>query len=383
MKHIVHILRGILCALIFVLVLELCARTDDVLSYGAPFWGPYNNEILLKTDNLGKWGKPGARYEKWQLNSLGYRGPELQPGTVRIVCFGASETFGLYEAPDEEYPRQLERELNKLAGKPEFQVVNAAFPGETLPTAILRVPEVVSQIHPSYALIYPSPATYIEITPRSVSPARAPRPESLDDRILELRISERVGNLLKSALPKAVQTMLRQFQIERDTTHVRVMQTLPEANVERFREDLGALVKSLRAHGVEPVLVTHATIFGSALTPEDRDLLIEWRKFYPILEEGGFIDMERRMNQAIRETAACEKLYLIDAANEIPPGPEYFADMVHFTTSGAEIMAADLAVGLKPVLFPQTYGKNLAPSAGRSPASIGCRSSARLGVSNR
>lgn len=378
MKRLLPILRGVLCVVIFVSLLEICARLDDVLSYGAPFWGSYNNESLLMADKIGKWGKPDARYEKWKLNSLGYRGPELQPGTVRIVCFGASETFGLYEAPDEEYPRQLERELNKLAGKLEFQVVNAAFPGETLPTAILRVPEVVSQIHPSYALIYPSPATYIEITPRSVSPARAPRPESLNDRILELRISERVGNLLKSALPKAVQTKLRQFQIERDTTHVRVMQTLPEANVERFREDLVSLVKSLRAHGVEPVLVTHATIFGSTLTPEDRDLLIEWRKFYPILDEGGFIDMERRMNQAIRETAACEKLYLIDAANEIPPGPDNFADMVHFTTSGAEIMAADLAVGLKPVLFPQTYGKNLAPSADRSPASIGCRSSARL-----
>ena len=383
MKRLLAILRGILCVVIFVSLLEICARLDDVLSYGAPFWGAYNNQSLLRVDETGKWGKPGARYEKWQLNSLGYRGPELQPGTERIVCFGASETFGLSEAPDEEYPRQLERDLNKLAGRPAFQVVNAAFPGETLPTAILRVPEVVSQVHPSYALIYPTPANYIEITPQPANAARPLQRVTLTHLVFEFRIADRVSNLLKSVLPKSVQTKLRQLQIERDNAHVPVMQTLPEKNIERFREDLIALVDSLREHEVEPVLVTHATAFGPILTPKDRDLLIEWRKFYPMLEEDGFMDMERRMNQVIRETAACEKVYLIDAANKIPPGPEDFADMVHFTTRGAGVMAADLASGLEPVLFPQAYRRNLVPLADRSKDPIGCRSSRGLAVSDR
>ena len=365
MRRLVPILRGILCVIVFVLVLEFCARLDDVLSYHAPFWGLYNNQILLRTDSLGRWGKPGARYEKWQLNSLGYRGPELRPGTVRIVCFGASETFGLYEAPGEEYPRQLERDLNQLAGRPEFQVVNAAFPGETLPTAILRVPEVVSQIHPSYALLYIPPANYIDIKAQPADSVYLAQRTTLTDRILQLRITERVSNLLKSALPKVVQTELREIEIKRDTAHLTVMRTLPEKNVERYQQDLISMIDALKAHEVEPVLVTHATAFGPSHTAQDLDLLIEWRKFYPMLDENGLMDMERRMNEITRETAICENLPLIDAANEIPGGPEYFADMVHFTTKGAGVMAADLAAGLKSGLFSPAKGKNLTPSVDR------------------
>lgn len=373
MKRLIPILRGVLCALIFILFLELCARIDDVLTYNAPFWGPYNNEILLKPDKLGRWGKPGARYEKWQLNSLGYRGPELKAGTKRIVCFGASETFGLYEAPGKEYPRQLERDLNQFAGKPEFQVVNAAFPGETLQTAILRVPQVVSQIHPIYALLYVPPANYIKID-KPASPSRPSQSTSLTEGILQMRVAERVSNLLKVALPKVVQTELRDLEIKRATAHVAVMRVLPQKNVDQYRKDLISMIDTLRVYGVEPILVTHATVFGSSSTIQDPDLLVEWRKFYPTLEASGFMDMEHRINEVTRQVAGCEHLVLIDAADEIPPGPEDFADMVHFTTKGAGVMARDLAAGLEPVLFSQTREKKTPPFWGLSRGQTECGS---------
>jgi lysophospholipase L1-like esterase len=353
MRRLLIVLRGILCVVVVVSVLEICARVDDVLSYGAPFWGAYSDESLYTIDKIGKWGKPNARYEHWQLNSLGYRGPELVAGTVRVVCIGASETFGLYEAPDEEYPRQLERDLNKLAGGPVFQVVNVAYPGENIRTAILRVPEIASQIRPSYALIYPAFANYISPAPTSARPAPAENSEAGAGPVFELRIVNRVRNLLKSALPEAAQTKLRQRQIEHDTAHLPLMERLPEENVELFREDLTTLISALRDHHVEPVLVTHATAFGSTATPSNRDLLTAWRKFYPVLKEDGFIDMEQRMNQVVRETANREKLVLIDVANEIPPRREYFADFVHFTTAGAELMAGELATGLEPAVFDE------------------------------
>jgi lysophospholipase L1-like esterase len=357
---------------------------DDVLSYDAPFWGTYDNQSLLMRDKIGEWGRPHARYEKWQLNSLGYRGPELRPGTVRIVCFGASETFGLYEAPSQEYARQLERDLNELARRPTFQVVNAAFPGETLTTATLRVPEVVSQAHPSYALIYPTPANYIEITRESTNPPPLrPRTVPLTDRVLELRITNRLRNVLKQALPTTVQIKLKQLQIERDAAHLSVMETLPQENVEWFREDLNALVNALREHQVEPVLVTHATVFGPTFSAKDQDLLISWRRFYPALKEDGFIDMERRMNEVIREIAVRENLCLIDAANEMPPGREYFADFVHFTTIGAGVIAADLTAGLKPLLFCQPPAQTWLPSADPPQDLIICNSTKGIVARNR
>ncbi len=359
MKPLTSIVRWCLGLVIFVIALEVCARVDDVVTYGAPFWGSYNDDLLLQQDNIGKWGKPGARYAKWQLNSLGYRGPELRAGSVRIITMGASETFGLYEAPGEEYPRQLERDLNSWAGKDLLQVVNVAFAGETLPTAVLRVPQIVAQIHPSYALIYPDLSSYIWMTLRTEKspPApHAPKPGMKFDS----RLSGRVENLLKQTLPTAIQDELWKISMRREiaSRHYVVLDRLPEDRFERFRQDLRTLIAALRDHGVEPILVTHATIFSRPLTESDHVSLTHWRKIYPMLKEEGFLDMESRMNDVIRQTAADEHLPLIDADKEMSHGAKYFADFVHFTTYGAGVMASILANGMEPLLDSQLQAAN-------------------------
>ena len=102
MKPLKSLLRVVASIIVFISVLEMCSRVDDFVTYGAPVWSFYSSEGLLTRDQIGRRGNPGARYKKWQMNSLGYRGPEIRSGTIRIVCFGASETFGLYEAADQE-----------------------------------------------------------------------------------------------------------------------------------------------------------------------------------------------------------------------------------------------------------------------------------------
>jgi lysophospholipase L1-like esterase len=369
MKSFFRVVRWCFALIVFVVVLEVCARLDDVVSYGAPFWGSYNDEILLQRDSIGKWGKPGARYAKWQLNSLGYRGPELRPGTLRIITMGASETFGLYEAPGEEYPRQLERDLNSWAGSDVFQVVNVAFAGETLPTAILRVPQIVEQIRPAYALIYPDLSSYIWMSLKVAQPAASSPDADRPTLKFESRLSVRTENLLKQSLPIAIQDELRKVSMRREIAarHYVILDRLPEDRFERFRQDLETLIAALREHQVEPVLVTHATIFSKPLVEGDQISLTHWRKIYPMLKEEGFLDMERRMNDVIRQTAAKDHTPLIDADEAMPHGPAYFADFVHFTTRGAGVMASILANGLEPLL--RTQGSAQEPGANPSTSS--------------
>jgi hypothetical protein len=277
---------------------------------------------------------------------------------------GASETFGLYEAPGEEYPRQLERNLNAWAGKDLFQVVNVAFAGETLPTTILRVPQIVGEIHPSYALIYPDLSSYIWMSLRSASNSPAPDAAEHGKRF-ESRLSGRVENLLKQTLPVTIQDQLWKVSMRREiaSRHYVILDRLPDERFERFRRDLQALITALRDHEAEPVLVTHATIFSKPLSESDRISLTHWRKIYPMLKEEGFLDMENRMNDVIRQTAAEEHLPLIDADKEMPHGPKYFADFVHFTTYGAGVMASILANGMEPLLNSQLQAaKALTPT---------------------
>jgi lysophospholipase L1-like esterase len=341
MKRAVFILRILMGIVIFALAGEMCARLDDFIAYGAPLWSPYNNQRLYERDLIGQRGKPGARYKKWRLNSLGYRSPELRDGSIRIVCLGASETFGLYEADGEEYPRQLERDLNAHAGKDMFQVVNAAYPGQTVATSILRVPGIIEAIHPRFVFIYPSPANYIWLPWNHPDTGAAP-PDGGSGHF-DFRIADRARSALKSSLPEGVQTWLRQREINAAAAEYPIMDRVPDENVLRYRSDLAALVHALLSRGAQPILVTHANPFGEYPVNPDHELLTSWRKFYPMLADNGFIDMEDRMNDAMRHLAAEEHIQLIDAAREISPSRDNFADFCHFTTLGASLMASHLA----------------------------------------
>ena len=72
------------------------------------------------------------------------------------------------------------------------------------------------------------------------------------------------------------------------------------------------MVDEFRGQGVTPILVTHANRFGESLGEKDREQLTAWRRFYPKLTEAGFLDMERRMNDAIRALAKEKQLPLVD-----------------------------------------------------------------------
>lgn len=347
MRSPIGVVRLLVAFVLFCGTLELSARVDDYLSYHAPLWRPYNSEMLYTQDALGRRGKPSARYRKWQLNELGFRGPPMRQNRINILCFGASETFGLYESPGQEYPRLLEQKLNERTGTDTFQVVNAAYPGESAFTATVRVPEIVDSVHPRIALVYPTPADYIWLPylhPQTSAPHEVPQAR------FELRLGERLRTFAKPLLPDVIQNWLREREIRNSSAAFQVMDRLPEENVVRFHDDVTRLVQTLRGRGVLPVVVTHASAFGPVLTDDDRRLLISWRKFYPMLKEEGFVDMERRMNETLRAVAKEQSVPLIDAAVEVPATRQNFADFVHFTNQGSAVMADKLTEGLLPLV---------------------------------
>ena len=138
-------------------------------------------------------------------------------------------------------------------------------------------------------------------------------------------------------------TALRRFSIWVDTRDVDVMEHIPEASLDAFRSDLLCVTELVRSRGAEPVLLTHATYFGSEIEPEDEEMMLAWRRFYPELSEAGFIDLEKRANDAIRSIGHDAGVNVVDSARLIPRGPKYFADFVHFTDLGAARMATLIA----------------------------------------
>jgi lysophospholipase L1-like esterase len=322
------------------LTLEIAARVDDRIKDGAPLLRPYTINTLFRPSPFGREGIPGARFAKWQMNALGYRGPEPRPGRSNILTFGASETFGLYESPDHEYPRRVESLLD--AARPNaYGVVNIAIPGIRI-GRIGYLERALDQTQARHVVVYPSPANYIGTTEPFCRQPSKPVPSSVG-LVDQVRLAGKVDQLVKKVVPQQALSPLRAFSIWQANRNEAPIARVPDQTLEALREDLRCVVRSAQQRGATPILVTHATYFGDRIAPDDKAQLLAWRRFYPELREEGFLDLEQRANAVIRAVAAEAKAPLVDAAAAIPRGPAHFADFVHFTDKGAAVLAGMIA----------------------------------------
>ena len=331
------ILLGVMVGLI---ISEFYARLDDKIKFDAPFWGAYEYESLFIYDSSGIHGKPNAHYLKWKLNEAGYRGPALRTGTYRIICMGSSETFGIFESEGKEWPRQLEQLLNDWLGDKTYEVVNTSYHAMSIPDQLRWLDSGLDALRPQVAVLYPGYTEYIDPT-RVHGEADAGR--NAADTKFRPRLVTKLRTIIKDKLPPVVADAMRKFDLSRRSDHVQVMDRVREVSVDHFEHDLNTLVSRIQARGVKVILITTATRFGGALRledvrPDDRRFLTVWRRFYPVLREEGFLDMDQRMSDAVRRVAKRRSVPLVDAAVHIQ-GAENFAEMVHFTDRGANALA--------------------------------------------
>jgi hypothetical protein len=358
--------RGAVLFALFAVALEITCRVEDRIRFGTPILSRFTSQgDLLVRDSLGAHGRPNGRFQKWVLNGLGTRGPEVAPvpapGTLRVVAAGASETFGLYESAGREYPRQLEDSLRAslaagpapacAAGLPaptRVEVLNAALPGMSLPTVVQDLRLRVSGMRPDVVLLYATPAQYLEDQP----PAAA-RPDSSPAagdvpfvRALRPRALARVREQAKQMLPAVAQDWLRRRDIGRQ---LRARPAgwrytgVPAERVTLFERDLRGAVGAVRAVGAEPVLATHANRFLGARSLDERQLNA-WERFYPRAPGRVIVAFDSAANEATRRVARDSAVAIADLARALAGGgPAVFADFSHFTDDGAARVAGTLS----------------------------------------
>jgi hypothetical protein len=323
-------------AVLATLTLEVAARLDDAVNEGASFFKPYSISTLFRPSPFGREGKPDSRFGKWSMNSLGYRGPEPAARRINVLAFGASETFGLYESADHEYPRRLESALND-SGSARFNVVNLALPGVRIGRWGYLV-EGIRKTQAKAVVIYPSPANYIGTTEALCNKPTRPVPD--DVGVLDqFRIKAKIETLAKATTPPWMLTLFREYSVWRQASTVETLERVREQTIDAFKTDMRCAAEAAQRAGAKVVFATHATYFGGTLRADDRPMMIAWRRFYPELSESGFLDLESRANDALKIVGQQMGITVVDASASIPPGATYFADFVHFTDAGALQMA--------------------------------------------
>ena len=90
------------------------------------------------------------------VNSSGFRGPEIlkkTPEIKRIICMGGSTTYGLNLPYAETYPKLLQDELDRLAGKNRFEVINAGIAAFKLKQIIALYEHEAAHLQPDIVVI--------------------------------------------------------------------------------------------------------------------------------------------------------------------------------------------------------------------------------------
>jgi lysophospholipase L1-like esterase len=338
---------------------ELTARVQDWLRDSTPILSVPNwdRDLFIETAG-GRRGRPNGRFKKWSLNEFGFRaGPmtmEPQKGRPRIVVLGASETFGLYESPANEFPAQL---AALLASRGQYEVINAALTGLTLHSTIPYWNEWVSRFHPDIVAIYPSPLFYlvdnrgtdrVAVAPLSSVPALASIGgdfEQVADMVIRSsRLVERAKDLLD--VPDPIQRIRDARTIEAVTRNKPadwLFQTLPQDRVDQLLADIDTLVTIIAHSGARPIVLTHASRVAEPPRPQDADWLWRARVHMPRASPGVIGRFNTATNEAIRAWAVHRGVTLVDIAADMNGREDLFGDLIHFNDAGAAFVARALA----------------------------------------
>lgn len=353
-------MQFLLLGLVLLLAMEVSARTEDRVRYGTAWFSPYREQSeMIVRDADGVHGRRSARFQKWGMDSLGFRGPEVDSaparGTLRVVAAGASETFGLYESEGKEYPRQLEDSLTAALpaltclGAVRAEVLNAAMAGMTLPTVTQDVRLRLRRFSPNAIVYYPTPSQYLnDEMPVAASPDSNARGPSAPDwrRSLHPRVFDRLREQAKLLLPLGVQDYLRTRMVARTVAQHAPgwrWNSLPSDRLEAYEADLRTLVGAVRAVGAEPVLATHGSIFPPGQVPDPRPLHM-WERFYPRATGAVILAFDSAAAVRTRRVARDSSTALADVLPAVEPTG--YADNIHFNDVGAARVAGTMAAAV-------------------------------------
>ncbi len=348
--------------LVILVVMELTCRVEDWVMYRTPLMSRASSLAdLVVRDSDGMHGRPNVAFQRWTMNSLGMRGPDasvaVPPNTIRVITAGASETFGQRESANREYPRQLEDSLRAEALRgncgtpaPQFEVLNAAFAGMSMPTIEQDIRTRLSRLHPDVVVIYPSPVQYVDDDP----PVAAPRDTSHNlastpNGWMRPRVYARLRDQFKLLLPQRIQTMIRAGGLAAEVrSHPDSwrFQHVPRERLVQYEADLRTLIGSVRGIGAVPVIATHANIFMGQPVP-DKDLLVTWQKFYPRATGPVLIAFDSLARDVTLRVGLDSGVVTVDAARQLATAPrDAFVDFVHFSDDGAARLATLLTGGV-------------------------------------
>lgn len=276
---------------------------------------------------------PNSTQGKIQINSLGFRSPEIPvpkpPGTVRLAFLGSSTTYDLYVDNASTWPHLVTQAIQAVYPTCRVDYVNAGVPGFSSLHMLTYYRAYVSKLEPDIVVLLP--------TDTSVALANLARRKHAHTG-LPLQPSWLAQY---SALWAKIEKNIQRLKLQRAAflPHGKLTFTAAELAAE-LRPTLEAIAAQVTQN---QSLLAVATV-GEQLRPEqDRkeQLRAASTALYrmPFMSIPGLLKARQYHNEVIAEVARAFDAILIEGQEWIPATPVYYADTTHFKPAGSRLLA--------------------------------------------
>jgi len=335
-----------LSSLLVILIIELATRVVVWMNEGVPVFArnPHPRlDLYMQHPYLLSVPRPNGSWGYYEVNSLGYRGPEFNyskpSNTFRVVALGGSTTWGYAVDNAHTYPRELERALNH-DGSARFEVINAGMPGHNSAENLIKLHLRVLDLEPDMIIIY-----------QAYNDLKANGPNGCQRDYSHYRL--RRGKVGVPFLQRHWRLAYALFTIDRLNALRRAL-PLKKTKFDRlddvsddcvlaFKENLRNMIHLARSHGVEVVLCTYARSLTTDNLANHPDQFKPLWSHVPHLSYAGMMRGFERYNTAIIELGLEEEVAVVHQDQLMPPDFDHFYDHVHFTAKGTRRFAGNLA----------------------------------------
>jgi lysophospholipase L1-like esterase len=285
--------------------------------------------------------EPGHSVGPIHVNSLGFRGPEIeQPkpvGRIRVAFLGASTTFCAEASSFETtWPWLVVEGLRADAPDLEFDLVNGGSGGFTTEHSLLSLERRIAPLEPDVIVVY-----------------CATNDLTVDTR--RLAIERGLYTAGESDHSPLGDWWLTFYLLEKNVRHyLRTRSSAGELDLEPrsysagFEERLTRLVQAAKAHAPVVALVTFSVQLRPDQDPERLRAAAASAQFHmPFLSPEALLAAYAEYNRVIRAVAGTTGVVLVEGEDEITGNAKHFADSVHMRDPGLALQAARVLRGLR------------------------------------
>lgn len=322
---------------------------------------PANRQYVFKHHSL-RGLDPQIIHSK---NSLGFRGPELPANglasRLSMIMVGGSTTECFYLSDGKDWPALVREKLQDMF--PDVWVNNAGLDGHSTFGHLKLVQDYLLDLHPRYILFL------VGINDVAKNDISMREQRSLENGILTVSFKAFVASAAHySEVLSLLQNVYSSYRARAggvghltlnlaqlntmDWTEDEVRERLTahrEEHLDNYAQRLTTLIESCLARGIQPILMTQAVLYGEGVDPDTGiDLAHMQVGTTSGHEQWRVLEL---YNDATRQVAARNNVFLIDLATEMEKSSAYYYDYMHNTNAGSErvahIVAAHLATFLK------------------------------------